>query len=100
MDVGGAINVTATRFAARDRTEATGIQPRMDAAVILLMLLAAYAAAGVLFAAAFVTVGVGRIDFAARHAPIGFRLLILPGAAALWPYLLRRWVKACCREMP
>ena len=53
-----------------------------------------YAAAGVVFAAAFVTRGVQRVDPAAKGAPIGFRLLILPGCTALWPFLLGRWLRA------
>ena len=54
----------------------------------------AYAAAGVLFAAAFVTWGVQRVDPAAKGAPLGFRLLIFPGCAALWPLLLGRWMRS------
>jgi hypothetical protein len=54
----------------------------------------AYAAAGVVFAAAFVIRGVQRVDPAAKGAPLGFRLLILPGCAALWPLLLGRWMRA------
>ena len=50
-----------------------------------------YLAVGVLFAVPFVAFGAGRIDPAARGAPAGFRLLVLPGAIALWPYLLSRW---------
>lgn len=50
-----------------------------------------YLAAGVVFGVAFVPFGVGRIDPAAKGAPLGFRLLIAPGAVALWPYLLARW---------
>lgn len=53
----------------------------------------AYAACGVLFAIAFVMKGVERVDSQAHGAPLGFRLLILPGAAALWPLLLRRWMR-------
>ena len=51
----------------------------------------AYVAAGALFAAAFVTWGVGRVDPAARAGTRGFRLIILPGATALWPLLAVRW---------
>ena len=54
--------------------------------------LAAHAALGLLFAPLFVLRGVGRIDPSARGASWGFRLLILPGVVALWPYLLRRWL--------
>jgi hypothetical protein len=57
-------------------------------------LVAAYAAAGVLFAAGFLVAGVERIDPAARKAPVGFRLIILPGVVALWPILARRWLGA------
>jgi hypothetical protein len=52
-----------------------------------------YAAFGVAFAIAFVTVGVGRVDPAAKGAPWTFRLLVFPGAAALWPFLAWRWAR-------
>src|SRR3990172_6038883 len=55
-------------------------------------LCSAYLLAGLIFAIPFVLVGAGRIDPAARHGTWGFRLLILPGAAALWPLLAWRWV--------
>ncbi len=53
----------------------------------------AYLLFGMLFGIAFVLRGAGRIDPGAREAGWGFRLLILPGAAALWPILLRRWLR-------
>jgi len=52
-----------------------------------------YAAVGLVFAVPFVIFGAGRIDASAKGAPVFFRLLILPGAAALWPLLLRRWLR-------
>lgn len=52
-----------------------------------------YALAGVLFAIVFVIFGVGRIDSAAKTSGLGFRLVILPGVAALWPWLLQKWVR-------
>ena len=55
--------------------------------------LAAYTAFGLLFAVAFVWVGVERMDSQARGARVGFRLLILPGVAAFWPLFLRRWAR-------
>lgn len=63
-------------------------------AEILVAAAGAHLAAGLAFALAFVTVGVQRVDPAARGAPWGFRLLILPGAVALWPLLLVRWLRA------
>ncbi len=60
----------------------------------LLVALGLYLALGLVFALPFVARGVQRLDPAAAHAPLGFRLLILPGCAALWPWLLRRWWRA------
>jgi hypothetical protein len=52
-----------------------------------------YAILGLAFGVAFVTTGVTRLDPAAKGTGAVFRLLILPGAAALWPVLLLRWVR-------
>ena len=52
-----------------------------------------YFGIGLLFAILFVWRGAGAIDPAAREGTIGFRLLILPASALLWPLLLRRWVR-------
>lgn len=60
-------------------------------AEIVVSVLGAYVAAGLVFAGVFVVWGVGRIDPVARAGTIGFRLLILPGCAALWPLLAVRW---------
>lgn len=51
-----------------------------------------YAVVGFLFAGVFVFFGVGKIDPAAKDSSAGFRFLILFGAAALWPLLLKRWL--------
>jgi hypothetical protein len=66
----------------------------MSAAELLLAAFATYLAAGLAFGLAFVTVGVGRIDPAARGTPPAFRALILPGSAVLWPLLAGKWVAA------
>jgi hypothetical protein len=58
----------------------------------LLNALALYAAVGVVTALAFAAFGVTRVQPAPMT--IGARILILPGAAALWPYVLARWLKA------
>ena len=61
----------------------------------LLDALALYAAIGAVTALAFVSFGVTQV----QPAPVslGARILILPGAAALWPYVLARWLKASMR---
>jgi len=64
----------------------------MFAAGFIQIIVGSYALIGVMFAIAFVTAGVARVDPAAHGAPIGFRILIFPGAAALWPVLLRKWI--------
>lgn len=69
----------------------------LHSAQLIVLMIVAYAGIGVAFALAFVLRGVRRVDPDARGAPIGFRLLILPGAAALWPLLLRRWRAAAQR---
>ena len=65
----------------------------MRAAEWFVNLLAAYTGIGVAFGIAFVLGGVQRIDPGTKSAGPGFRLMILPGVAALWPALLRRWVR-------
>jgi hypothetical protein len=65
----------------------------MLAAVILVDLLKAYLAMGLLFAAVFLALGITRVDPAAKHSALGFKLIVLPGAAALWPVLLVRWIR-------
>jgi len=58
-----------------------------------LILLGIYLACGLGFALPFAFMGVSRIDPHAAHGTWGFRLLIIPGTLALWPILLRRWMK-------
>jgi len=66
----------------------------MSAAQILILIAGLYAAAGLVFGAVFVTAGVGKVDETARLSGAGFRLIILPGTAALWPVLLAKWIRA------
>lgn len=66
----------------------------MPTAELFVNLLAAYAAAGLVFAAAFVSVGIGKVDPVSKGSRIGFRLIILPGVTALWPLLLLQWIRA------
>jgi len=60
----------------------------------ILSLAALYSALGLVFAAAFITRGVTKLDPAARGSGLLFRLLIVPGAAAFWPILLVKWLKS------
>jgi hypothetical protein len=62
--------------------------------MIVLIVLAVYAAAGLAVAAAFVVFGVSRVLPEPAPVTAGARILIFPGAVALWPYVLVRWLKA------
>lgn len=64
----------------------------MTVARLIATFLEAYAAVGVLFAAAFLPRSVLRLDPRLARSPVSVRLLILPGVAALWPLFLRRWL--------
>ena len=52
--------------------------------------LIAYPALGAAVALAFLTVGIERVDPAARGAH-AFRPLLVPGLVLLWPLVLWRW---------
>jgi len=60
--------------------------------MILLYMLAAYAAVGLVAALAFVIVGVTQVQ--PMPVTVGARILLLPGAFALWPYVVVRWLKS------
>jgi len=59
---------------------------------VLIGLIALYALAGVVVALAFVTVGLAAVLPAGTPVTIGARILFLPGATALWPIVLSRWL--------
>jgi hypothetical protein len=59
-------------------------------AVILFGALVVYLAVGLLTAIAFVTSGVTRVQSA--PLTIGARILLIPGAIALWPLIMSRWL--------
>ena len=53
---------------------------------------ALYVTLGLAVAAAFVITGVTRVQ--PQPVTIGARVLLFPAAAALWPYILFRWIRA------
>jgi len=67
------------------------------AAEILLSLVALYGAAGALTAVAFAAAWVTQIVPAEGGVSIPARLLLIPAAAALWPWILRRRFGASAR---
>ncbi|MBX7165898.1 MAG: hypothetical protein K1X74_06065 [Pirellulales bacterium] len=70
----------------------------VDLARMLLLIVGLYLMCGAMVGVPFVLWGVGRIDPAAHHAPWTFRLLILPGSVALWPWMAMLWRRTGRRE--
>jgi hypothetical protein len=66
----------------------------MSLSTVILGVLIAYVAAGLITALAFVTFGVVRVLPQPAPVSIPARILLMPAAAALWPYVLARWLKA------
>jgi hypothetical protein len=64
----------------------------VETAEAIVAILVGYLVLGVVFALAFVIRGVAAIDPGARGMPRLARLLIVPGAAALWPLMLWKWL--------
>lgn len=62
--------------------------------MILLYALALYVLIGLVIAAAFVTVGLPQVLPHSMTATVGARILFIPGATALWPCVLTRWLQA------
>jgi hypothetical protein len=75
-----------------------GSSPAMTATGMMSMLILAgislYALVGLVTALAFVTMGVTRVLPHPAPVTVGARILLIPAAAALWPYVLYRWRNA------
>ena len=63
-------------------------------ATALFSVLALYAAIGIAIGFAFVLFGATRVFPHPVSVTAGARILLLPGAALLWPLVLRRWLKS------
>ena len=63
------------------------------AAQLLVQTVVLYVGVGAAFAAVFLWRWVGRLDSAAEHGTWGFRVLLFPGVAALWPLFVVRLVR-------
>ena len=62
--------------------------------MIVVLAVALYAATGAVIAAAFLAFGVRRVLPTPAPVTLGARVLLFPGAFALWPYVLFRWLKS------
>lgn len=77
-----------------------GVPIPYPAAEAVVIALAVYGAAGVVFALPFAQKGAGAIDPAAKGGTRGFRVLTFPGVVALWPLLLVKWMRAARKGRP
>ena len=62
--------------------------------MIVLLAVTFYSAAGIVIAAAFLAFGVTRVLPAPAAVTLGARIMLFPGAVALWPYVLIRWLRS------
>ena len=58
--------------------------------MIVIYLLDAYLITGLGFALYFIFTGAEKIHHSTREGGFGLKLLLLPAAVMLWPYLLKR----------
>ncbi len=65
----------------------------MNIIYIILVVVAIYLVAGLVFAIPFVIKGVTKIDEGAKGSTWGFRIIIIPGTIVFWPVLLKKWMK-------
>lgn len=61
---------------------------------VILMVIAAFLSAGILFSVFFLARGLKVVDEGAHGSSIGFRIIIIPGIIVFWPMLLRKWIRA------
>ena len=66
-------------------------------ATFLLYAIGLYVGTGIFISLVFVIFGAARVLPVPVSMSLGARGLVLPGAAALWPYVLGRWLKSCKR---
>jgi hypothetical protein len=63
------------------------------AAQLLVQTVTIYVSVGAAFAPVFLWRLVGQLDSAAEHGTWGFRVLVFPGVAALWPLFVVRLIR-------
>ena len=71
----------------------------MTLVYIILVTVALYLFAGLVFAVPFVIKGVTKIDEGAHGSKWGFRIIIIPGTIVFWPLLLKKWLKGPGRSV-
>lgn len=62
--------------------------------MVMLLAVTLYVTAGTVIAVAFLAFGVTRVLPAPAAVTLGARIMLFPGAVALWPYVLIRWLRS------
>ena len=62
------------------------------AAEILVGITVIYLAIGLIFGLIFAAVGWNRVTASDATGTLAFRVVLIPGSALLWPWLLARWI--------
>ena len=70
------------------------LQPGESGIMIVLQAVALYAVAGIAIAASFLAFGVTSVLPTRSTVTLGARIVLFPGAVALWPCVLIRWLKS------
>lgn len=65
----------------------------MTIAIIFVDAFYVYLITGLIFAMWFITKGVDKVDDGMHGTSWKLRLLLLPGSALLWPFLLKKYIK-------
>ena len=60
---------------------------------VLVVMIYLYVVVGSVVAIVILAFGLTRLDIETEQAGIGFRLIIFPGTVALWPLLLKRYLR-------
>jgi hypothetical protein len=56
--------------------------------MIIVTIIEGYITIGILFAIFFVFFKIKKVDDSSIHAPIFFKVLIFPGLALMWPFII------------
>ena len=68
--------------------------------MLVVQLLLAYLAFGIVTAIAFVAIGAPKLLAGAPSVSAWARVLLIPGAVLLWPLIVRRWLRLAHERRP
>lgn len=66
----------------------------MNLIELILLVLGIYLLLGLIFGLFFLVKGMHKIDETASDASLGFKLIVFPGIALLWPIMFFKWSRS------